>query len=167
VSPDVAPTILDLCGLTPPPRMQGRSLTPLMRDANAPWREDFFCESHILFQSYPITQGVRSQRWKYIRYWPLRPVPKDYREILNLGLNGEPLAYEELYDLRNDPHEQVNLAGAAEHRAIIERLRTRCVELQRESLGRQPGDPLPSDSMADWRKATETFDRALKNDPGM
>jgi arylsulfatase A-like enzyme len=167
VSPDVAPTSLDLCGLTPPPRMQGRSLTPLMRDANAPWREDFFCESHILFQSYPITQGVRSQRWKYIRYWPLRPVPKDYREILNLGLNGEPLAYEELYDLRNDPHEQVNLAGAAEHRAIIERLRTRCVELQRESLGRQPGDPLPSDSMADWRKATETFDRALKNDPGM
>ena len=167
VSPDVAPTILDLCGLTPPARMQGRSLVPVMRGSAVAWREDFFCESHILFQNYPITQGVRSQRWKYIRYWPLRPVPKDYREILNLGLTGDPPPYEELFDLQNDPREQTNLAAAAEQRETLARLRARCVVLQREALGRDPGAPLPSESMKEWTQANETFTQALKKNPSM
>ncbi len=167
VSPDVAPTILDLCGLTPPARMQGRSLVPVMRGSAVDWREDFFCESHILFQNYPITQGVRSQRWKYIRYWPLRPVPKDYREILNLGHMGDPPPYEELFDLQNDPREQTNLAAAADQRETLARLRARCVVLQREALGRDPGAPLPSESMKEWTQANETFTQALQKNPSM
>ena len=167
VSPDVAPTILDLCGLTPPARMQGRSLVPVMRGSAVDWREDFFCESHILFQNYPIPQGVRSQRWKYIRYWPLRPVPKDYREILNLGHMGDPPPYEELFDLQNDPREQTNLAAAADQRETLARLRARCVVLQREALGRDPGAPLPSESMKEWTQANETFTQALQKNPSM
>lgn len=167
VSPDVAPTLLDLCGLKSPSRMQGCSLVPLMLNDTIPWRKDFFCESHILYQNYPVTQGVRNRHWKYIRYWPLRPVPQDYREILNLGLNGETAAYEELFDLKNDPLENVNLASDAKFQDILKQMRKRCIELERVSLGRFPEDPLPSDPITIWMKDNEAFDRAWKSDPAI
>jgi arylsulfatase A-like enzyme len=167
VSPDVAPTILDLCGLKPPATMQGRSLKPLMRGHRAAWRDDFFCECNILLQEYPLVQGVRSRRWKYMRYWPIRPVPEDYREILNLGLRGERPAYEELYDLREDPGESRNLAGVPGFGAPLNAMRERCVRLLAASLGRRAEDPLPSMAIAEWQRDMRPFYEALKADPGM
>jgi arylsulfatase A-like enzyme len=167
VSPDVAPTILDLCGLTPPRQMQGRSLVLLMRGNAARWREDFFCESSILRQEYPLVQGVRGKRWKYMRYWPNRTVPKDYREILNLGLKGERPAYEELDDLREDPQENKNLAGGQRHSDRPQSMRERCTRLLSESLGRRPDDPSPSITLAQWRSDMKPFYDALKADPAM
>ena len=58
MSQDVAPTLLDLCGITVPATMQGRSLRPLLRGEKIQWRRDFFCESLILLQDYPVIQGV-------------------------------------------------------------------------------------------------------------
>lgn len=167
VSPDVAPTILNLCGLTPPPQMQGRSLVPLMRGRVAGWREDFFCECNILIQEYPLVQAVRGRRWKYMRYWPIRPTPADYREILNLGLNGERPAYEELYDLREDPLENKNLAGDARYTSRLREMRERCLRQLAQSLGRRPEDPLPSITIGEWRSDMKHFYDALKADPAM
>ena len=165
VTADVAPTILDLCGLTPPDRMQGRSLVPLMRHQKVPWREDFFCECQMLGQDYPIVHGVRGKRWKYMRYWPIRPCPPDYREILNLGLGGEPPAYEELYDLQTDPAEQHNLATDARHRGELASLRRRCTALGRESLGRDPDAPLPSETTQAWKDEMKDFYDVLQTKP--
>jgi arylsulfatase A-like enzyme len=150
LSADVGPTILDLCGLTPPATMQGRSLGPLLRGERVVWRRDFFCESLILVQEYPVIQGVRSEEWKYVRYWPNRSAPPDYRDLLNLGLNGEPPAYEELFHLAADPLEQHNLASDPKHQAQLAALRVRCIELLRESRG-EP-DALPTTSQNAWLK---------------
>ena len=119
VSQDGAPTILDLCGIATPGGMQGRSLRPLLWGEPVEWRSDFFCESLILLQDYPVIQGVRSLDWKYIRYWPNRNAPEDYRGLLNLGLNGESPAYEELFHLAADPLEQSNLASDPTHAAVL------------------------------------------------
>jgi len=165
-SPDVAPTILDLCGIKPPESMQGRSLVPLMRRADAQsveWRKDIFLECLMLGQNYPLVQGVRGERWKYMRYWPLRPVPDDYRDMLNFGLHGEKPAYEELYDLEADPLENHNLADSPPHAARLEEMRARCVEALRESLGRAPTDPMPSITVEEWRKRTGDFYRMLRS----
>lgn len=152
VSQDVAPTLLDLCGITAPAAMQGRSLRPLLRGEKVEWRRDLFCESLILLQDYPIIQGVRSADWKYIRYWANRETPEDYRELLNLGLNGESPAYEELFHLAVDPLEQNNLASDPKHAAQLKAMRARCVELLRETRG----DPqaLPSMPAAEWANET-------------
>ncbi|MBM3883380.1 MAG: hypothetical protein FJ387_27340, partial [Verrucomicrobia bacterium] len=173
VSQDVAPTLLDLCGITAPATMQGRSLRPLLhgsprgmragaattegggvipRGEKVEWRSDVFCESLILLQDYPLIQGVRSADWKYIRYWPNRETPIDYRELLNLGLNGESPAYEELFHLTADPFEQTNLASDPRHASQLAAMRARCVELLRETRG----DPqaLPSMPVAEWANET-------------
>lgn len=165
VMPDVAPTLLEMCGLKPPARMQGRSLVPRMRGKKVAWREDIFLECLMLSQDYPLVQGVRGKRWKYMRYWPIRPVPADYREVLNLGLQGEPPAYEELYDLQNDPTEQRNLATDSQHRAQMRRMQKRVNELLRESLGRKPEAPLPSIPRTEWQSEMKDFYQAIENKP--
>lgn len=152
VSQDVAPTILDLCGIPAPASMQGRSLRPLLRGEPVQWRPDFFCESLILLQDYPLIQGVRSADWKYIRYWPNRKTPEDYRELLNLGLCGESPAHEELFHLAADPLEQTNLASDPRHAPRLEAMRIRCVELLRET--RCDPEACPAMPIAEWAKET-------------
>ena len=150
VSQDVAPTILSFCGIATPESMQGRNLRPLLRGEKVEWRRDFFCESLILLQDYPLIQGVRDTEWKYIRYWPNRKTPADYRELLNLGLAGETPVYEELFHLAADPQEQKNLVAAPEHAPQLAAMRARCIKLLRETRG----DPqsLPTISNAEWTK---------------
>src|SRR5690606_25686218 len=90
---DFAPTIVSLAGVEPPPGMQGASLVPWLRGEAPEWRDAFFYEHHTLPSIIPPSEGVRTSDWKYIRWIQREP------EV------------EELYDLRNDPHERNNLAG--------------------------------------------------------
>jgi arylsulfatase A-like enzyme len=139
VSQDVAPTLLDLCGIAAPDSMQGRSLSPFLHGQQIEWRRDFFAESLILLQDYPLIQSVRNAEWKYIRYWPnpikSKSLSSDYRKLLNLGLNGETPDYEELFNLAADPLEQKNLATDPEHAPQLAAMRARCTELLRETRG--------------------------------
>ncbi len=89
---DMYPTLVELCGLPPRNDLEGLSLVPQLQDASAP-RERPAITSHN-----QGNHGVRSERWRYIRY-----------------ADGS----EELYDLQNDPHEWTNLAGKAEFAAVI------------------------------------------------
>lgn len=80
---DLYPTLIELCGLTPRTDLEGRSLAPQLRGANAP-RSTPAITTH--------SQGnhaVRSERWRYIHY-----------------ADGT----EELYDMDADPNEWTNLA---------------------------------------------------------
>jgi len=114
---DVASTVLDAAGIAAPKAMQGRSLLPLVRGERIAWREDFFCENHFLLpeQYYPLIDGVRSERWKYVRYPEMTPV------------------YEQLFDLASDPDEVNDLARNPLHQPTLATLRKRCEELRREA----------------------------------
>ena len=105
---DVAPTILELAGLRTSDRIQGKSLVPLLGGKEVEWRKAFFCEHRFDRADIPKSEGVRTQRWKYIRYYEQQPV------------------YEELYDLLKDPHESRNLAEDPKFSDQLARLRRRC-----------------------------------------
>ncbi len=109
---DVAPTILALADVAPPDDLDGRSLTPLLRGQKIAWREDFFYEHHYHHGGkIPRTEGIRNHDWKYITYFDVNP------------------AYEELYDLQNDPLEEHNLAADPKHREQFEKMKKRYLEI--------------------------------------
>ena len=112
LSTDIAPTLLSLAGIDPPEAMQGRSLVPLLHGEHPDdWRTDFLYEHRFVHRRIPMTEGVRTTRWKYTRYTSVEPV------------------YEELFDLASDPREQRNLATDAEHQQQLRQMRDRWREL--------------------------------------
>ena len=103
---DFAPTILTLAGITPPAGMQGRSLVPLIETKKpADWRTEFFYEHHTFPTLISPSEGVRTERFAYIRW-----------------LNEKPLL-EELFDLKTDQLEAHNLAGNPEYALTLTQLR--------------------------------------------
>jgi len=112
---DIAPTILQLAGLTVPPQMQGQSILPLLKGKRTKWRTDFFYEHLFAHKTIPKTEALRTPRFKYARY-----IDFDY---------------EELYDLKSDPHETRNLAKDPKHSQTLISLRKRCDKLLQAAKG--------------------------------
>lgn len=125
LSIDLAPTMLDVGGVSKPEGMQGESLLPLLGNPAAAWRKDWFYEhTYAGTPDNPIakSEGVRSERWKYIRW--LDPKPN----------------VEELFDLENDPDELKNLVADPAHRTTLEDLRSRYQHWRKVLPDRKP-DP--------------------------
>jgi arylsulfatase A-like enzyme len=130
VGQDLPATILDLCGLPVPETYQGRSMVPLIEGRPVEWRKEVFCENLFTDQGYPRMEAVRGTEWKYIRYFSKE---KDRSQYLpDASINGEQPIYEELFNIKDDPKEQSNLAGNPEYAKILEAYRTRCQELVTE-----------------------------------
>jgi len=112
---DFAPTMLDLAGIAPPPGMQGRSLVPLTRNQHpSGWRSEFFYEHHFGPNIIPPSEGVRTERWAYIRW-------------LN---ENHPI--EELFDLKADPLEGHNLAADPQHAETLAHVRAKWQKYREE-----------------------------------
>ncbi len=94
---DIYPTLVELCGLTPPKhKLSGESLVPLLKNPDLKKQTPAF-----------ITYGkgndsVVDERWRYIRYLDQS---------------------EELYDHNADPHEWFNLSDKKEHQDIKNQLK--------------------------------------------
>ena len=109
---DIAPTILSAAGLPAPATMQGQDLLAAAR-GKSPERKDFYYEHHFLQSpQLPQTEGVVSRNMKYLFY------PEHN--------------YEELFDLKKDPHETLNLAGDPHYKKVLARLRDRWRVLKEE-----------------------------------
>jgi arylsulfatase A-like enzyme len=110
---DVAPTLLDLAGVTVPDIMDGKSLVPLVSDlrsqASERWRSQFayehFTSPSRAMRPIPRTDGIRTDDFKYVRWFDADPV------------------VEELFDLSRDPAEMDNLAGNPEYAPKLEAMR--------------------------------------------
>ena len=93
--------------------MQGRSLVPLLKGDKLPdWRTDFFYEHLFERANIPKSEGVRTERFTYVRWFEQKPV------------------VEELYDHTTDFDEVMNLAYDPAHARIRDRLRKRTTELR-------------------------------------
>lgn len=109
---DFPPTLLDAAGLSVPSSMEGRSLVPLAANESVDWRDGIVCQP---ISGVEVSRVLRTDRWKYSVYAPdadpnETPQPDTYQERF-------------LYDLAADPHEQVNLIGRGDHRAVADELR--------------------------------------------
>lgn len=112
---DLAPTFLSLAGVDAPQSVQGRDLTPLLQGRSLPWRKEWFYSLLFEHPRIPKSEGIRTERWTYIRWIDQNPV------------------YEELFDLQRDPKNVQNLAGSRQREKQLKALRKRW-EIWRESL---------------------------------
>jgi arylsulfatase A-like enzyme len=102
---DIAPTVLDFCGVPVPAMVQGKSMRPLLRGEVEKHRERIVVE-----YSENEEAMIRTQRWKFIYSTGKRQRQDGYA-------TGQPLPGRtiRLYDEENDPDEMTNLAGKPEH----------------------------------------------------
>ncbi len=144
LAPDLAPTVLAMAGIEIPDTMQGKSLLPLINGESILWRKAFFTEQLMDIQNYPKSESVREKDWKYIRYFGRTEDPlqideiykgtlDDYKDFLTASIDGviKPI-YEELFDLKNDPHERYNLAEIPDHLDKLVEMRGRLYEAANE-----------------------------------
>jgi N-acetylglucosamine-6-sulfatase len=116
---DLAPSLVDICGAEPLRDIEGLSWRPLLQGRPAAWREGFLYEYNFEAQ-FPYTPNVRAIRtadWKFIRY------PH--------GDGGPDRFAPELYDLRLDPQELVNLAPDRRYAGQREKLERELEELSK------------------------------------
>jgi arylsulfatase A-like enzyme len=113
---DLAPTLLEIAGVTIPHHFQGKSLMPLATQQHPAWREDWLYEYYEYpgYENVKPCRGVRTERYKFIHYFT------DPQEF-------------ELYDLQTDPEEMRNLHGDPKYAALTKKLVARVEELRRET----------------------------------
>ncbi len=88
---DIAPTVLELAGLSIPQETHGKSLIPILQNKLGDWRGSVLLEyfHEPRYPLFPSWQCIRTSRWKYIHY---------------IGVEDS----DELYDLETDPYEMKN-----------------------------------------------------------
>ena len=164
---DLAPTIVQIAGLSPGATHEGKSILPILSDPRARVRRYVYAEDH--WHDYEDhARSVGDQRYKLIRndYPDLPATPSadagrspTWQTMLKWKQQGmlneaqlacfrTPRPVFELYDLKVDPSELDNVANDARYLGVFERLKN---ELDR--WARQTGDYLPS------KRTPDEFDR--------
>ncbi|MEM9365273.1 MAG: sulfatase [Planctomycetota bacterium] len=95
---DLYPTTASLCGLKIPERLQGSDISALLDDPTSQVRATAFCVA-------PMRKGflLRDERYAFIQYG----------EDASKGV--------ELFDMRRDPAQHVNLADSPQHTSLVSR----------------------------------------------
>lgn len=138
---DLAPTLLAFAGLDLPWDMHGHDLTPLLKDPGMTWPHPVLMPftADRFGADCDVVPAPPKNRHKSGVPWYLMLVEGRYKYIRTLDA-GEP---EELYDLIEDPDELTNLAGKAENRERLEKMREATIgELGR--TGAKMADSLPA-----------------------
>lgn len=111
---DIAPTILDYCGVQVPPFMQGQSLMPLFKGQEFKARNSALIELKHPFES--AYKAVRTEEFLYMA------------EADN----------EELYDLRENPYALKNVAGETEYSQTLSEMRKEMISKLIETQSQYP-----------------------------
>ena len=131
LSIDVPATIASYGGIEVPPSMQGQDLRPLMENPATEWRDEIFIESLFLLRTGPFMEAVRTKDWKYVRYFKSDEAQYTAKDI---DFAGQEPAFEQLFDLVNDPSEERNLVTDPQHAELLEMFRQHCRRHSEELL---------------------------------
>jgi arylsulfatase A-like enzyme len=128
---DIAPSVLELCGLRPPKGLHGSSWVRLAQKGDRSWRRSILYEYNYekQFPYTPNVRGIRTDDWKYVHYPPGDGTPDSH------------LA--ELYNLKNDPEERHNLINDPRQAAKLKGLQKELARLLK-TTGALP-DQMPLD----------------------
>lgn len=128
---DFAPTILEICGAEPLPKVHGMSWAKLLEGDDPNFRTSWYYEYNyeVQFPYTPNVRAIRSDDWKYIRYPHGDGSPDKHMA--------------ELYNLKTDVEERHNLANDPKHAGLVKELRAELDQLIAAS-GAVP-DKMPMD----------------------
>ena len=102
---DLFPTLAELCSMTPPDDLQGRSLVPMLSDLSHTGKPFAYT---VVSRGQELGKAIRTGRWRYTK-WP---------------------GGEELYDLQDDPTEQKNFANSKQHADTVKAMRAHLVQVE-------------------------------------
>ncbi len=127
---DLMPTILEAAGAAIPKHIHGRSLLGLLTGGKYTPHEYVFTERNF-HTNFKPHRAVRDKRHKLILNFstgPDRPKVSELNDLKDwkdfaFRHPDRPTPFEELYDLKADPHETTNLAGKKELADVQARLR--------------------------------------------
>jgi N-acetylglucosamine-6-sulfatase len=158
---DIAPTILELAGVTPDKSIDGRSLVPFAKDTTLRTRRPLLFESFVETSDVEQNGGAESPQTTYARPGDaaksaigdegeptagasIVAPPKDY-EGIRLG----PYKYiewpdgeKELYDINKDPYELENIVRKPNYFPIRAFLHAQLINLE-SCVGRKCNEPAP------------------------
>jgi len=131
---DIFPTIAEACGLSLPENIDGESFIPIINKETTEIREDMYFE-------IGLTRGIKTNDFKYIAF----RYPKYLTNLMkerqaseapnHLNATWGNQAYsamrfyssywdpDQLFDLRNDPNEQNNLANNPEYASVLKEMK--------------------------------------------
>ncbi|MEN6363399.1 MAG: sulfatase-like hydrolase/transferase [Bacteroidales bacterium] len=120
---DLNATMVDFMGLKPfEKNLDSRSLLPLIYKGDDAWK-DVPDEAYFMYE------------WYNGRWFGLRAIrTPEYKYCFN------PAGVDELYDLKNDPHEMINRINDVEYKAILSDLRTRLLSHLKQTDDKQAFD---------------------------
>ena len=108
---DLYPTLVELCDLDMPSKLEGLSMKPLLNAPNRPWKTAAFSQyprdyTEIKHQQHGDVMGyaVRTEDYRYVQW-------KDWK-------SGDILE-EELYEHHSDPNEMINIASDPKQAATL------------------------------------------------
>ena len=120
---DVYPTLAELCGLTPPSNLQGKSLKPLLDEPGREWTKPALTQvtrggnnAQVKAGQKPAAKPKKNQNPGFAGY-TIRTDRYRYTEW-DQGQRGR-----QLYDHKTDPAEQHNLADDPNQAPVVEQLR--------------------------------------------
>ncbi|MCR9202228.1 MAG: sulfatase [Planctomycetaceae bacterium] len=158
---DLMPTFLAIAAADPVADLPGRSLLPLLKNQQEPWREFLFTEFHLhsAHNFYP-QRTVRDGRYKLIQNLLPDQINPGYDFTMQRFFSGLPAVIDtaaepvrsayrcmrqppeyELYDLQSDPHEFQNLADQTAYLGIQDTLKRKLADWRKQSA-----DPLLKDT---------------------
>ena len=147
---DMYPTLCELAGIPLPRHLEGCSLAPLVDDPDMPWKKAAFsqfpCPALREWAAMPLSEGMRETFFgpliRDVEAQLAKESPRYSKELYDNHVMGytmrtdryrlvlwvdyrvpreEPIAVE-LYDHKDDPKENVNLANSLEHAELVEAL---------------------------------------------
>lgn len=145
---DLAPTVLEMAGIKIPKHLQGKSILSNSRKYS-------FAARDRMDEFTSARRSITDGRYLYVKH--LLPHPSNYQDIqyrLQLPImenlkNGyekgvsnqiqqewfKPLQYsEQLFDLKNDPYETVNLINDTKYNNVVQRFRKQLSKWQKETI---------------------------------
>ena len=96
---DIYPTICELCGLSIPVNLEGKSMVPLLENPRRQWKK-------AVFSRYKDGDSIKTDRYRYTEW-----------------SNSEGKIYARmLYDHKKDPFENVNISELPENQELVDKL---------------------------------------------
>lgn len=135
VNIDLAPTLLDLAGLSIPGEMQGESIMPLLRGRTPEdWRTAVYYRywQHLLHRNVTAHYGIRTRTHKLIYFYGLPLDITDYPAVAPGW---------ELFDLVKDPNEMNNVYNDPSYEEIVTQMKKKMLELKEQYGDRDDAHP--------------------------